>query len=123
MTLQSRRKLRTTPSSTRGWNRRSAAICCSAFLSLGSFAVAAEPAPSQGAAMLDALRQRDAGERWDAAGAALAPLPSELPPVVESQIGSGIPATNASWRPSREPEAGRVTLPAPSAFASQGTTR
>jgi hypothetical protein len=82
-------------------------------------ALASEPAPSSGAAMLEALRNRDAGERWDAAGAALAPLPEALPPVVESHIDSGIPAANASWRPSREPAAVSVTLPAPSAFASQ----
>jgi hypothetical protein len=73
--------------------------------------------------MLEALRNRDASERWEAAGAALAPLPADLPPVVESQFNQGTSATNASWRPSREPAPGRVTLPAPSAFASQDTVR
>lgn len=73
--------------------------------------------------MLEALRHRDASEHWNAAGTALAPLPSELPPVVEPQMTSGIPATNASWRPSREAAPGRVTLPAPSAFASQEPSR
>ena len=74
-------------------------------------AFAAEPADGRGEAMLKALRDRDAAAHWDAAGAALPPLP---PPVVESVVEPDFApeptaGDGAAWRTSRD-ATGRAAL-------------
>jgi hypothetical protein len=102
-------------------NRRKAALCCAAVLSFSGIAAAADPAASSGAAMLEALRHRDASQHWNAAGEALAPLPRELPPVVESTFASESTTPGPAWRTSREAMPGRAEVNsfAPTRVATQ----
>ncbi|MBA3312710.1 MAG: hypothetical protein M3552_11840 [Planctomycetota bacterium] len=100
-------------------------MLCATVLAFGGMAAAAEPSGSSGAAMLEALRHRDAGQRWEAAGEALAPIPQDVPPVVESIFASDSEANGPAWRRSRESAPGRaaVTLPAPTRIAVQDEPR
>lgn len=121
MTLRSLRKPRTIRWNMLGSSRRKAGAIALAALSVGGSALAVEPPTDRGAAMLKALRERDARQHWEATENLLPSSPQPLPPVIEPQFSpSASEDAGPAWRPSGA-AAGRasVELSAPPRIAIQ----
>lgn len=76
---------------------------------IGAPAFAADPPADRGAAMLKALRERDAKQRWEATQERLPSVPQSLPPVVEPTFAPAQNGGGPAWRPSSS-AAGRASV-------------